>query len=422
MTTPVRTYDVVVQGATGFTGRLTAEYLATRYGVGTPALRWALAGRSQAKLERTRAELAGQVGFDAKQLPLIVADAESEKDMQRLAAGTRVVCTTVGPYAKYGTPLIEACVAEATHYCDLTGEVQWMRRMIDAHHEAAREAAARIVHTCGFDCIPADLGVHFTQREMKSRHGVAASRIKMRVSGFAGGASGGTIASMLNMLEEAGDDRSIFQVLGHPYSLNPKSERTGPDSAEPTLPAYDEDFDRWTAPFVMGAIDTKVVRRTNALSGYAYGRDFRYDEAMLIGKGPGVLNFATAGVTALGMGLTMGAMAVGPIRRLVAPRLPAPGEGPDEETREKGYFELLFHAEHPEDRAKDLRVRVRGDRDPGYGSTSKMLAESAVCLAKDDLASEGGILTPAVAMGDALLERLQKSAGVQFEVQDHRRD
>ncbi len=413
MTTPDREFHIVLQGATGFTGRLTAEFLARRYGTGG-AIRWALAGRNREKLEGVRDEVAREGGFEAASLPTIVADASSREEMGALAARARVVCTTVGPYAKYGTPLVEACVENATHYCDLTGEIQWMRKMIDAHHDAARDSGARIVFTCGFDCIPADLGVHFVQREMKARHGVSASRVKMRVKDFKGGASGGTIASMINMLDEASEDRDLLRVVQHPYSLNPKADRTGPDRPEPTGPAHDPDFDEWTAPFVMGGIDTKVVRRTNALSDYAYGRDFRYDEAMLMGAGP--RGFAAASATAVGLGAGMAAMVVGPIRRAVAKRLPAPGEGPSKETRESGYFEILFHAEHPEDRALDLRARVRGDRDPGYGSTSKMLGESAVCLALDDLASEGGTLTPAVAMGDLLLERLQKNAGVSFEI------
>jgi len=415
LTSPDREFDVIVQGATGFTGRLTAEYLARRHGVDGP-LRWAIAGRNAKKLEEVRSGLAREVGFEAGELPTVVGDAGEPRDMQSLAERTRAVCTTVGPYAKYGTSLVEACVDRHTHYCDLTGEVQWIRKMIDAHHDAARESGTRLVFTCGFDCIPADLGVWFLQREMKARRGAPAAKVKMRVAGFSGGASGGTIASMLHMLEEAGEDRDLFRILQHPYSLNPKAERTGPDSAEPTLPAFDPDFEKWTAPFMMGAIDTKVVRRSNALLGYAYGRDFCYDEAMLMGSGP--TGWATASAAALGSAVGMAAMALGPIRRVVSGRLPQPGTGPSKETREQGHFELLFLAEHPEDRALDLRARVRGDRDPGYGSTSKMLGESAVCLALDDLDSEGGALTPAAAMGDRLIERLEKHAGVSFEILD----
>jgi short subunit dehydrogenase-like uncharacterized protein len=414
MTTPEREFDVIVWGATGFTGHLTAEYLLERYGLGGD-LRWALGGRSAAKLEDIRTRLERDTGIATQSLPVIIADADDVESLRNLVARTRVLCTTVGPYALYGSHLVAACAEQGTHYCDLTGEVHWMRRMIDAHEEAAQQSGARIVFTCGFDCIPADLGTFFVQNEMQARHGVPAAEIKFRVKDFKGGASGGTIASMLNMLEEAGEDREVLRIMNHPYSLNPKADRNGPDESEPLLPAYDADFEEWTAPFMMGGIDTKVVRRTNALLGHAYGREFRYNEAMLMGAGPAGLAKASgvAGSTAA----TMVAMSVGPVRRMIAPRLPSPGEGPSKAEREAGYFDLRFHARHPDTESKNLRAKVTGDRDPGYGSTSKMLAESAVCLAKDELRSAPGILTPAAAMGESLLMRLQKNAGLSFSIE-----
>jgi short subunit dehydrogenase-like uncharacterized protein len=414
MSDPKREFDVIVWGATGFTGRLTAEFLLERYGLGGE-LRWALAGRNASKLEAVRAEIARETGVPANDLPLLIANAEDPASMLELAARTRVVCTTVGPYALYGAPLVAACAELGTHYCDLTGEIHWMRRMIDAHQPAARASGARIVFTCGFDCIPADIGTFFLQGEMKARHGVPAHAIHYRVKGFKGGASGGTLASMLNMLEEAERDPEVLRVMNEPYSLNPDPGRQGPDGPEPTRPAYDKDFDEWTAPFVMGAIDTKVVRRSNALLGHAYGRDFRYDEAMLMGPGPAGLAKAV-GLT-ISMGATMAAMGVGPLRRWIAPRLPAPGEGPSRAEREAGYFDVRLSAHHPSDASKSLRARVTGDRDPGYGSTAKMLAESAVCLALDPLESRPGMLTPASAMGEALLLRLQKNAGLVFSIE-----
>ena len=410
MTERDREFDVVVWGATGFTGRLVAEYLLARYGTGE--LRWALGGRNERKLERVRHGL----GAAAAGLPLVLGDGDDEVSLRALAERTRVVCTTVGPYALYGSKLVAAFVEAATHYCDLTGEVQWMRRMIDAHQDAATASGARIVHTCGFDCIPSDLGVHFVQREMRARHGVAAPRVKCRVAGFSGGASGGTLASMLNMLEEAGRDREVIRILNDPYALNPKDLRSGPDRRESVRPEYDEDYAQWTAPFVMGAVNTKVVRRSNALLGHPYGRDFRYDEAQLAGAGPAGL--ARAAAIAAGLAGAMGAASLGPVRRLLANRLPAPGEGPSAAKREAGYWDLRFLARHPEDPAQSLRARLTGDRDPGYGSTSKMLGESAVCLALDALVSPPGFSTPAAAMGDALLERLRARAGVTFEIED----
>jgi short subunit dehydrogenase-like uncharacterized protein len=410
-----RDFDLVLHGATGFTGRLVAEYLLTTYGAPGAELRWALSGRSAEKLERVREGLARETGVaGAKELPLLVADADDAAGLEVLAARTRVVCTTVGPYAKYGSKLVAACAAAGTHTCDLTGEVQWMRRMIDLHEETARSSGARIVHTCGFDSIPSDLGVLFLQREMRARHGATAAHVKLRVKGARGGMSGGTVASMLNMLEEAQHDPSVRRLVADPYALNPEGERQGPDGPDPTGPAWDADFDSWTAPFVMGAINTRVVRRSNALEGYPYGRDFRYDEAMLTGAGRG--GWAKAAGASAGMGAVMVAGNLGPLRALLGRALPKPGQGPSRETREKGWFDLRLFGALERDPSKSVRVQVTGDRDPGYGSTAKMLGESAVCLAKDELPVQGGFWTPATAMGEALIARLEAKAGLRFAV------
>jgi short subunit dehydrogenase-like uncharacterized protein len=335
--------------------------------------------------------------------------------MAEMARSTRVVCSTVGPYAKYGSALVAACAATGTHYCDLTGEAHWMQRMIDAHHDEARATGARIVFTCGFDCIPSDLGAWFLQREMRARQDVACARIAYRVKGFSGAASGGTLASGLNMFEEAARDPSIMRAMNDPYALNPRGERAGPDPQEGSAPVWDARFDQWTAPFIMGAINTKVVRRSNALLDYAYGRDFRYDEAMLMGSGPG--GFAKAVAASVGMAAMQAALKLGPVRKLAAARAPASGEGPTRAQQEKGYFDILLYGEHPDGPERSLRGRVTGDRDPGYGSTSKMLSESALCLARDPLTSPGGMSTPAAAMGEALLVRLEKHAGIAFTIQ-----
>jgi short subunit dehydrogenase-like uncharacterized protein len=409
-----RELEVVVWGASGFTGQLTAEYLLRRFGVGR-GLRWAIGGRNQAKLEGVREAIGREVGVDASALPILVGDGDDAASLDDLTQRASVVCTTVGPYSKYGSKLVEACAKSGTDYCDLTGEVHWMQRMIEAHEDAARESGARIVFNCGFDCIPSDLGAFFMQREMRERHGVPCSRVQYRVKGFSGAASGGTVASMLSMMEEAETDPSVMRAMSEPYSLNPKDQQTGPDSAERSTPSFDNDFEQWVAPFVMAGINTKVVRRSNALLDYAYGKDFRYDEGMLMGAGPA--GFAKAAATSVGSAAMMGGMSIGMLRRAVSGRLPQPGDGPTREQQEKGYFDILLRGEHPTDPDKTLRGRIRGDRDPGYGSTSKMLGESALCLALDELDSSGGCSTPAAAMGTPLLARLQKSAGLRFSLE-----
>jgi len=409
-----REFEIVVWGASGFTGKLTAECLARRSReIG--GIRWALGGRNQAKLENVRKEIADETGTDINSVPILVGDSADGDFMAELSQRTRVVCSTVGPYALYGSKLVAACAANGTHYCDLTGESHWMQQMIDRHQEPAVASGARIVFTCGFDCIPSDLGAFFMQREMNRRHDVRCSAIQFRVQGFSGAASGGTIASMLNMMEEAERDPQVMGTMNDPYALNPQGERRGPDGPQPVAPFHDADFGQWVAPFVMGGIDTQVVRRSNALLDYAYGRDFRYDEAVLMGSGP--VGFAKAAATSAGTFAMLGAMSVGPIRRRVARMLPSPGEGPSKEKREAGYFDIRIRGEHPMEPAKALQGRVTGDRDPGYGSTSKMLGESAVCLALDELGPGGGCLPPASAMGGALLARLP-AAGVTFELDD----
>ncbi|MCG8369271.1 MAG: saccharopine dehydrogenase NADP-binding domain-containing protein [Proteobacteria bacterium] len=403
-----RRFDLVVYGATGFTGTLVAEYLLRRYGVGGD-LNWAIAGRSAAKLGNVRAGL----GADAASLRTIVVDSTDSAALASMARDTRVVLTTVGPYALYGSKLVAACVNAGTSYCDLAGEVQWIRRMIDAHHERARESGARIVHCCGFDSIPMDIGVHFLQKTAFDTHGAFCKSIALYVKATKGTASGGTLASMVNVVEEARADREVARVLANPYALNPEGERQGPDGPDQRQVVRDDDVGSWTAPFVMAGVNTRVVRRSHALAGYPWGKDFRYREAVLTGRGIGGRLKGTA-VTAALAGLVLG-VSLAPTRKLLTRFvLPKPGEGPDREMRETGFFNLMQLGKLPDGQA--IRTRITGDRDPGYGSTSKMLAEAAVCLAKDGPESPGGVLTPAAAMGDALLDRLRRNAGLTFDV------
>jgi len=402
-------YDVLVWGASGFVGKLICEYLIEEV-IDNERVRWAMGGRNQEKLEGIRAEL----GEAAKDVPIVTADAADEAALEKLVKQAKVVLTTVGPYAKYGTPLIAACARHGVDYVDLTGEAPWVRNMIDTYEEDAKKSGARIVPCCGFDSIPSDLGVYFLDREVKKQKNAPCPQIKMRVHNARGGMSGGTIDSMLTMMEEAGRDPSIRQKMNDRYLINPADKRDGPKQPSDTPVEYDADAEGWIAPFVMAGVNTRVVHRSNALLDYAYGRDFLYDEAMYMGEGVGgaMKTFAMAG----GMGAFMGAMAFSPARNFIARFLPKPGEGPSQETRETGFYDLRFIGK-TEDGEK-FNAQVTGDRDPGYGSTAKMIVESALCLAFDVPKSQvgGGFWTPASAMGDPLLKRLVARAGLTFDM------
>lgn len=351
----------------------------------------------------------------AADIPLVIANSKDRDSLDAMTARAEVICTTVGPYAKYGVDLVASCVEAGTDYCDLTGEVQFVRQMIDAHHERAGETGARIVHFCGFDSIPSDLGVLMVQEHALSEHGRPCDRIKFVLQRAKGGFSGGTIDSMINLFEEMGKNSSLRKLLGNPYALNPEGERKGPDGGDQVRPRYDEQVGAWTGPFIMAAANTRVVRRSNALKDYAYGRDFRYSEVMGMGDGP--TGMVRAGLLSAGLGGLTGALAIGPTRRLLQNTvLPEPGEGPSRESIEEGYFivELFGSFAHSE---RTVHAKVRGERDPGYGATATMIAESAICLALqgNQLSSPGGILTPASAMGAPLVDRL-RDAGMTFEV------
>ena len=401
-----KTYDVILWGASGFTGRLVAEYLLKQYGTGND-LAWAMAGRNQGKLEKIRTELGDE------NIPLVIADSHDRESLEAMVKQTKVVCTTVGPYALYGNLLLEVCVENSVDYCDLTGEVQWMRRTIDAHHEKAKENKVKIVHCCGFDSIPSDMGVFFLQQEAQKQWQAYAQEIKYRLMGAKGGPSGGTIASLDNVAIEAQNDPKLMEeVILHPYGLNPRGEQLGKDVPDLRNSMYDEDFEAWIAPFVMAVINTKVVHRSHALNRFPYGKNFTYEEATHLG--PGFANRIKASITAT---ITDALFSPGSmLKKVIDLFLPNPGDGPSEKQRETGFFKIILLGKSAD--GKTLKVKVKGDRDPGYGSTSKMLAESAVCLAKDreNLPENFGVITPSTAMGEHLLNRLQENSGLTFSV------
>ena len=397
-------FELILFGATGFTGRLVAEYLVKK----RPAIRWALAGRSRDKLERVRDELCAMEP-SAKELPLVVGDSQDRAAMEALARRTRVVCTTAGPYALYGSELLGACAEQGTDYCDLTGETHWVRKMIDAHHARAVETGARIVPSCGFDSIPSDLGVLLLHEHLAAR-GKRLAEVQYRVLRMKGGPSGGTIASGLDTAARMLDP-TVRRVLADPYGLNPEGMRGGAQERDSLRPRRDPETGRWLAPFFMAMVNTRVVRRTNALLDFAYGRDFHYEETVDVGAGLAGLTRAAATST----GLTLsGLMAFAPVRKLATRFLPAPGEGPSREQRENGSFEIELLGRGTQ--GERFRARVGARQDPGYGATSWMLAESALCLAEDELPRRGGLLTPASCMGMKLVERL-RAAHITFQVE-----
>ena len=400
-----REFDVVVYGATSFVGQILCKYLVQRHGTDGD-LRWAIAGRSASKLD----EVAGRTGADVSR---IVADAADRAALDQMAASTKVVASTVGPYALYGSELVAAVVEAGGDYCDLTGEVQWMRRMIDAYQQRAEETGARIVHTCGFDSIPSDLGTWFTQQRAIEQFGEPCVEVRMSVKGAKGGVSGGTAASGMAMFEELADDPDLRKVVGDPYVLAPADLRQGPKQPGMSRPTRDDRFESWVAPFVMAPTNSAVVLRTHALLGQPWGRDFTYGETMMTGDG--VIGGATAWGMTAGLAAFAGAASFGPTRKLLGKVIPKPGSGPSEAKQQAGYFDLRFVGVTAS--GHELRPQVTGDADPGYGSTAKMLGESAVAfLDLDPVDTGGGFGTPASAFGDALVERLEAHAGIRFDV------
>ncbi len=402
-------FDVIVFGATGFTGRLVAEYLNTRYGVGGDVA-WAMAGRSAAKLADVRA----LIGAPAT-LPLLTADATDGAALAALVARTKAVITTVGPYQLYGEPLAMACAQAGTDYVDLCGEPGWMAHMIPLLDGPAKASGARIVFSCGFDSIPFDLGVVYLQEQAQKRFGAPLTTVRGRVREIKGGISGGTIASGMVTIDAMQRDAQLAKALANPFALTPGF--AGPPQPEGESAQYDDWAKSWTGPFMMASINTKNVHRTHALLGHPWGTGFTYDERMMAGDGPRGQRRAKKMV--LMARLQAAVLGFWPTRALLRRfALAKPGQGPDRLDRENGHYEVIFIGATAD--GQRLRASVRGDRDPGYGSTSKMIAEAALCLAADPtrLLCGGGVWTAGSAMGLALLPRLQERAGLAFAIDE----
>ena len=395
-----RDFDLIIWGATGFTGNLVCDYINKNYN--ERELRWAIAGRNEKKILKLQQKLK----IDDSRT--IIADSSDKDSLVKMVKKSKVVCTTVGPYAKYGTNLVEACIEGETNYCDITGETQWIRRIIDRFHTKAKEKNIKIINSCGFDSIPSDMGVFYSQKIMLEKTGKYASTINMRVAGAKGGISGGTYNSLSNVLEEALIDKEVRKTLTNPYGLNPIDKQFGPDKSDLREVIFDAVSNSWIAPFVMAGINTKIVRRSHALMDFMYGKNFAYDEATLTGKGiAGQIRGYMSLIPIFLATRKKGSI----IKKIVDFILPKSGEGPSKKTRINGYYNLRFYLTLDK---MTYVSKVLGDMDPGYGSTSKMLAESAICLALDEIPETYGILTPSVALGDSLLKRLEENAGLTF--------
>jgi len=394
------TFDLIIFGATSFVGQILCKHLASL----EQNFSWAIAGRDQKKLQQLRAELA------LSEVPILLADSQNEMQLKAMCLQGKVIVSTVGPYALYGEALVKQCVETGTDYCDLTGEVQWIEQMLDSYQVQAQQSGARIVHCCGFDSIPSDLGVYLLQQQMQLAFAQPAQSIHMRVKAAKGGLSGGTFASILNLVKQAVKDKALRRKLLNPYLLCPKGHQFQSRQPKITAGAQDQHSGRWLAPFIMEAINSRIVHRTNALLSNQYGTEFLYSEAML-------LKSALAGKT-MGIALTLFnlASALPPSRWLLENWiLPKPGQGPSEQEQQQGYFDLRFYGQTKN--GNKLTLKVTGDRDPGYGSTAKMLAQAALCLRFDVADKNGGFWTPASIMAQPLAQRLQTYAGINIEVE-----
>lgn len=405
MTDP-RDHDLVLFGASGFVGRLVAEHVARHAPAGT---RVALAGRSRERVEAVRASLPDV----AHGWPVVVADSADDAALTDLARSTRALVTTVGPYARHGLPLVEACARAGTHYADLTGEATFVRAAVDRCDDAARASGARVVHACGYDSVPSDLAVHLLHARAAADGAGDLLDVRLRARGR-GGLSGGTVASMRGMLDDARRSPDLRRLLQDPHALSPDRAAEPDVDQPPTLAAPARCADgRWSGPWVMASFDGQVVRRSNALTGWSYGRGLRYGEVMDTGAGPGGAALAVG--VAAGLAVGGGLLLLPGVGRVLDRVLPAPGTGPDAVTRERGFFRSEVRATTASGRR--YTAVAAGPGDPGYAATAVMLGQTGLALALDGdrLPDRAGSLTPATALGDVLVERL-RTAGHTYDV------
>jgi short subunit dehydrogenase-like uncharacterized protein len=408
-------YDIIIFGATSFVGKIVCRYLLTEYASKANAPKWAIAARSREKLTALVQELSDE-GFDTSTLKTLIADSADEKSLRAMCEQTAVLVSTVGPYALYGEALVRVCAELGTDYCDLTGETPWVAMMIEKYETTAQKSGARMVHCCGFDSIPSDMGVWFLQSEAKKRYKSPCPNVTMRVKKIKGTASGGTIASLLNVMKEVSKNPGLRKLLVNPYAMCPNDFSPKTNQENQLLAQYDKNFKVWTAPFIMAGVNTRVVLRSNALLKNAYatnGAPFTYNEAMMMGSG--TIGRMKALQFSAGLGGFVLAASVKPSRWALEKFLPKPGEGPDRQAQLDGFYDLRFYGETVS--GDVIKVKVTGDQDPGYGSTGKMLSQAAMCLAFDVPKNKkpGGFWTPASLFGDLLVKRLQAQAGLTFE-------
>lgn len=401
-----KTFDITIFGATSFVGQILTAYMVSEYGV-SGDVNWAIAGRSENKLNDLKKTLT------ASELPSIIANADDASSLSALCEQSRVIISTVGPYALYGEAMVKACVETGTDYCDLTGEVQWIKAMLDKYQTQATTSGARIVNCCGFDSIPSDMGVYFLQQQAQKKFNTSCSSVKMRTKALKGGMSGGTVASMTNIAKEAVSNKQLRRDLANPYLLCAKHEFSQRQT-DINFAQKDSDFDSWLAPFIMASINSRIVHRSNFLSNYAYGKNFTYNEAMMTGKG--FKGAAIAHTVTMGIGAFLAGAALKPTRYVLEKFfLPKPGEGPTPEAQESGFWDIRFLGKTAA--GDSIKVKVTGDKDPGYGSTAKMLAQAGLSLAFDVKSPHtGGFWTTASLFDDAFIKRLESKADLKFQV------
>ena len=409
-------YDLIIMGATGFTGKLVTEYLIKNYGARNKNFTWALAGRDLKKLEKLKLSFK-KLDTLSMDIPVIVVDSLDSTSLDGMTSSCRLVLSTVGPYMKFGIPLVESCVKNKTHYCDLTGEVPFIRQSIDSYHSEAQKNGCRIIHSCGFDSIPSDIGVLILQEASIKRFEMPCDEVNLYVRSIRGGLSGGTVASMINISEYRPTDPEDQKIFRSPFALNPREDAES-DKRQPSLKSvkWDKNIERWISPFIMSGFNTKVVRRTNSIMDYPYGKDFVYGEVSSYKKGlRGYLKAVSMLITLMALQLTLKSRFLLLLMKKFF--FPIPGQGPSREKRENGFFNLDIVGSIK--KTKKISLNVYGNSDPGYSATATMVAESAlsILLNEDKLSNRFGVLTPASGIGEVLVERL-KDKGIQFNLNE----